>query len=88
MRQAACYLAPFREENGIQIRRGEEGRRLSVQRLFTYEVNSVERGDPEAGCSISVVLSRAINRGEIARVGSMELNKVTRKGIIELANQP
>lgn len=85
MRQAACYLAPFREENGIQIRRGE---RLSVQRLFTYEVNSVERGDPEAGCSISVVLSRAINRGEIARVGSMELNKVTRKGIIELANQP
>lgn len=85
MRQAACYLAPFREENGIQIRRGG---RLSVQRLFTYEVNSVERGDPEAGCSISVVLSRAINRGEIARVGSMELNKVTRKGIIELANQP
>lgn len=48
----------------------------------------MERGDPEAGCSISVVLSRAINRGEIARVGSMELNKVTRKGIIELANQP
>lgn len=87
MRQAACYLAPFREENGIQIRRGGGGR-LSVQRLFTYEVNSVERGDPEAGCSISVVLSRAINRGEIARVGSMELNKVTRKGIIELANQP
>lgn len=78
----------FEKKTAYKFAGGGGGGRLSVQRLFTYEVNSVERGDPEAGCSISVVLSRAINRGEIARVGSMELNKVTRKGIIELANQP
>lgn len=45
----------------------------------------MERGDPEAGCSIGSI-SRHKSRGN--RAWSMELNKVTRKGIIELANQP
>lgn len=81
MRQAAYYLAPFRKGRHTN----SSGGGLSAQPLFTYEVNSVERGDPEAGCSIGPI-SRHKSRGN--RAWPTELNKVTRKGIIELGNQP